>query len=93
MAWGRRGDPGHSPWQDPDWLHAMNDYSAAQRDEPTAEPFAMADWRDDQAGPTHPAWSCQGCELHPAPEPPPPPGPVDDGWAGYDPALRPGGWW
>lgn len=94
---GHRYDPdrdwgavGQNPYDDPDRFHAMNDYSAAARDswaQGEAPPaFDVTDWRTAEAEPTHPAWSCQGCELHPA-EPEPGPDP-------YQPLhARPGRWW
>jgi hypothetical protein len=59
--------PASNPWEDPDHLHAMNDYGAAVAGMAVDErpPFALADWRGPEAEPAHPAWACHGCEVHP----------------------------
>lgn len=61
--------PGANWFEDPDAQHALADYSAAMRDrDPNADrpPFSVDDWRTPDAQPTHPAWACQGCDIHPA---------------------------
>lgn len=90
------GEVGTNWFEQPDAVHAQNDYGAAMRDlDPEADrpPFVYDDWRTADAEPTHPAWACQGCELHPAePEPGyPEAGPYPDP---FEPKhLRPGRWW
>jgi hypothetical protein len=75
MARGHRYDPDR-PWggtaanwfEDPDAIHALNDYGAAVRDLPPEDrpDFAMDDWRDGYAQPTTPAWAS---DAEPEPEP------------------------
>lgn len=87
------GAVGANWYEDPDAIHAQNDYGAAMRDLPEdapRPPFSYDDWRTDDAQPTHPAWSCQGCDDHPAPDP----GYPEPGQDSYEPKrLRPGRWW
>jgi hypothetical protein len=83
----RWGVTGSNWYEDPDAQHAMNDYGAAVSGTPLEDrpPFAVADWRTADAQPTHPSWSCAGCDKHPElaaePERVADPEPVADPWS------------
>jgi hypothetical protein len=56
----------YAPQNTPFWGAAAQDYQAARSEYDGAPPgFDPTDWRDDMGQPTHPEWSCQGCDIHP----------------------------